>query len=59
VHILIKVWAKINGGYENLYKCEAFQFIRTFTFPDWEIINPSREDKEFIIKKLSKATNKN
>lgn len=35
MHIILKVWAKINHGYDNLYECEPFLFVKTFSFPDW------------------------
>lgn len=42
VHIVAKVWAKLNKGYDNLKSCPSFSFIRTFSFPDWEIMNPNK-----------------
>ena len=40
VHIILKVWAKLNKGYENLPLASPFQFIRAFTYPDWSVFNP-------------------
>lgn len=42
IHIIVKVWAKLNQGYELLENMSPFSFIKTFTFPDWEIINPGK-----------------
>lgn len=44
IHIILKIWAKMNGGYENLAQCKPFSFLRAFTFPDWSIFNPGLED---------------
>ena len=35
MHIILKVWAKINHGYEKLYECEPFLFVKAFSYPDW------------------------
>jgi len=43
VYIVLKVWAKMNLGYDNLSMCKPFSFIRAFTFPDWSIFNPGLE----------------
>lgn len=40
VHIILKVWAKLNKGYENLPKASPFSFIKAFTYPDWSVFNP-------------------
>jgi hypothetical protein len=43
MHILMKVWAKINKGYEEMLEAKPFSFIKTFSFPDWEVMNPNYE----------------
>jgi hypothetical protein len=58
VHILLKAWAKVNGGYERLDDCEPFEFVKTFTFPDWSIFNPGLETLETIISKIGPANQK-
>jgi hypothetical protein len=40
-HILLKTWAKMNKGYENILAPSPFQFAKAFTFPDWGVFNPS------------------
>lgn len=45
VHIIVKMWAKLNKGYENLKNCRSFSFIRNFSFPDWDVMNPNKEKK--------------
>lgn len=45
----------MNKGYENIASAPPFLFIKTFSFPDWEIINPHVEPKQNLIKYLSKC----
>jgi hypothetical protein len=40
MHIILKVWAKVSGGYEKLMESSPFSFVRNFSFPDWGVINP-------------------
>ena len=53
VHIILKVWAKLNKSYEESCKAVPFQFLRTFTYPDWRVFNPSLEKLETTIKNFS------
>ena len=56
--ILLKMWAKVNNGYQNIYEAEPFGFLKTFSYPDWETINVNIEDDENLINKLSKVQSK-
>lgn len=58
VHIILKVWAKLNKGYQKMELASPFQFIKAFTYPDWSTYNPCLESIENIIKLFS-ASNKN
>ena len=58
IHIILKVWAKLNKGYENLPLASPFQFIRAFTYPDWSVFNPGLENLESVIMRFS-ASKKN
>lgn len=35
--LLLKVWAYINGGYQTLMYCQPYEFIRTFSYPNWKL----------------------
>jgi hypothetical protein len=35
--LLLKAWALINGGYQTLINCHPYEFIRTFTYPNWKL----------------------
>lgn len=59
IHIIVKVWAKLNKGYENLPTASPFQFIKAFTYPDWSVFNPSVENLETVIKQLSSSKKNN
>ncbi len=58
VHIILKAWAKINRGYEQLYNCEPFSFVQAFTYPDWSIFNPGLESLQTIISKIGNKNQK-
>lgn len=53
IHIILKVWAKINKGYEEMDQASPFDFIRAFTYPDWSIFNPGLESVETLVKLFS------
>lgn len=53
VHIIIKIWIKLKG-YEAMESCEPFEFVKTFSYPDWLVINPIAEPLETLISKFHK-----
>lgn len=34
--LLLKAWALTNGGYLTLQNCNPFEFVRTFSYPNWK-----------------------
>lgn len=40
--ILVKVWAKRNGGYNRLKNGKCFEFISAFTNSNWKYYNLSK-----------------
>jgi hypothetical protein len=46
--ILLKVWAYINGGYDTLMYCQPYEFLRTFTYPNWKMRILKSENRESL-----------
>jgi len=55
IHIILKVWAHTNRGYDKMELASPFSFIKTFTYPDWSIFNPGLESIETIVKLFSNS----
>lgn len=53
MHILLKAWAKCRGSYKQLPSADPFDFIKTFSYPDWKIINPGLEDIQQLISTIN------
>lgn len=49
----MKVWAKCRGSYKSILYAEPFDFIKTFSYPDWKIINPVLEDIQQLISNIN------
>ena len=52
--ILLKFWAKKNGGYQKVKEMPPFQFIEFFTNSNWKYFNLPRESYEFLEKYTDK-----
>lgn len=46
--ILLKAWAKIVGGYNQVMEARPFEFVETFSYSTWKYFNLAKESKKFL-----------
>ena len=46
--ILIKLWAKLNGGYREIHSTPPFDFLEHFSNPNWKFFNLQKEGTRFL-----------
>jgi hypothetical protein len=42
--IVLKAWAKVCGGFRGVVTVRPFEFLRTFSYPDWRMKNLDKFD---------------
>lgn len=44
--ILLKAWAKLCGGFKGVLAARPFEFLRSFSYPNWRMKNLDKYDSE-------------